>query len=497
MADSSDSATSNNDVLDVGAVLDGVPTGLWIGGKSVPSASGKTFPVYDPATEEPLVSVADAGVEDARAALDAAAAAAQDWAATAPRERGEILRRTFELLTDRADDIALLMTAELGRALPDSAAEAKYGTEFLRWFAEEAVRVNGRFTQAPAGNGRILVSHAPVGPCLAITPWNFPLAMGTRKIAPALAAGNVMLVKPAHETPLTMLALAEAFAEAGLPPGVLSVLPTSDSRGVSTALIEDDRIRKISFTGSTPVGRGLLEQAAERIQRTSMELGGNAPFLVFDDADVDAAVEGAFAAKMRNGGEACTAANRFLVQSGVADEFTTKLTEKMAAVRMGPGYVDGVTLGPLVNASQRDKVAEAVEGAIADGARVRTGGERPDGPGFFYPATVLDQVDPYAPVTRGEIFGPVAVISTFASEDDGIAAANSTEYGLAAYFYSRELDRCMRVAQALDSGMVGVNRGVISDAAAPFGGVKQSGIGREGGSEGIEEYLSVKYVALT
>ncbi|MGC4961631.1 NAD-dependent succinate-semialdehyde dehydrogenase [Gordonia sp. DT101] len=488
---------SNNDVMDPQAVLDGVPTGLWIGGASVPSSAGGTFAVYDPATEEELVSVADATVEDARLALDKAVAAADDWAATAPRERGEILRRAFELLTDRADDLALLMTLELGRALPDSAAETKYGTEFLRWFAEEAVRIDGRFTRSPAGNGRILVSHAPVGPCLAITPWNFPLAMGTRKIAPALAAGNVMLVKPAHETPLTMLALAEVFAEAGLPGGVLSVLPTSSSGDLSTAIITDDRIRKISFTGSTPVGRNLLGQAAERVQRTSMELGGNAPFLVFDDADIDAAVEGAFAAKMRNGGEACTAANRFLVQAGVAEEFTAKLTEKMSAARLGPGYDSGITLGPLVSAKQRDKVAEAVDGAIGDGARVRLGGKVPEGKGFFYPATVLDQVDAYAPVTRGEIFGPVAVISTFESESDAVKAANSTEYGLASYFYSRDLDRCMRVAEALDSGMVGVNRGVISDPAAPFGGVKQSGIGREGGSEGIEEYLSVKYIALT
>ncbi|GAC84581.1 succinate-semialdehyde dehydrogenase [Gordonia paraffinivorans NBRC 108238] len=493
----SSSEADSKDVLDPQAILDGVPTGLWIDGRSTPAASGKTFEVFDPATEEVLTSVADAGADDAIAALDSAAGAADDWAATPARERSEILRRTFELLTDRADDIAMLMTLELGRALPDSRAETKYGNEFLRWFAEEAVRIGGRFTQAPAGNGRILVTHQPVGPCLAITPWNFPLAMGTRKIAPALAAGNVMLVKPAGETPLTMLALAEAFAEAGLPPGVLSVLPTSSSSTVSSALISDDRIKKISFTGSTPVGRTLLGQAAERVQRTSMELGGNAPFLVFDDADVDAAVEGAYLAKMRNGGEACTAANRFLVQSGIVEEFTAKLTEKMSQVVMGPGYRDGVTLGPLVNAKQRDKVAELVEQAVSDGARVRLGGERPEGRGFFYPATVLDDVDPYAPITREEIFGPVAVISTFDAEDDGIAAANSTEYGLASYFYSRDLERCMRVASRLESGMVGVNRGVISDAAAPFGGIKQSGIGREGGTEGIDEYLNVKYIALT
>ncbi|MGV9825900.1 NAD-dependent succinate-semialdehyde dehydrogenase [Gordonia sp. NPDC003429] len=484
-------------VLDPQAVLDGVPTGLWIGGESVPATGGATFTVIDPATEESLTEVADATVEDAKRALDVAAGVAGDWAATPPRERGEILRRAFELVAERADDLAMLMTLELGRALPDSLAETKYGNEFLRWFAEEAVRIDGRFTHSPAGTGRILVTHGPVGPCLAITPWNFPLAMGTRKIGPALAAGNVMLVKPAHETPLTMLALAEIFAEAGLPGGVLSVLPTMNAKEVSSAIITDDRIRKISFTGSTPVGRNLLGQAAERVQRTSMELGGNAPFLVFDDADVDKAVDGAFLAKMRNGGEACTAANRFLVQAGVAEEFTTKLTEKMAAVRLGAGYEDGVTLGPLVSAAQRDKVAEAVESAVAHGGRVRLGGKVPEGKGFFYPATVVDGVDPYAPVTRGEIFGPVAVVSTFDSEDEAIKAANSTEYGLAAYFFSRDLDRAMRVASRLDAGMVGVNRGVISDVAAPFGGVKQSGIGREGGAEGIDEYLTVKYVALT
>ncbi|MGW0036291.1 NAD-dependent succinate-semialdehyde dehydrogenase [Gordonia sp. NPDC003376] len=488
---------SSTDVLDSQAVLDGVPIGLWIGGESVAASDGGTFEVINPATEEPLTAVADAGVEDARRALDIATAVAPEWAATAPRERGEILRRAYELVADRADDLAMLMTLELGRALPDSIAEVRYGNEFLRWFAEEAVRIGGRFTASPAGTGRIVVSHAPVGPSLAITPWNFPLAMGTRKIGPALAAGNVMLVKPAHETPLTMLALAEVFAEAGLPAGVLTVLPTTNAREVSSAIITDDRIRKISFTGSTPVGRNLLAQAAERVQRTSMELGGNAPFLVFDDADVDKAVEGAFLAKMRNGGEACTAANRFLVQSGVVEEFTEKLTAKMSAVRMGAGYEEGVTLGPLVTQAQRDKVAESVENAVAHGGRVRLGGKAPEGKGYFYPATVIDQVDAYAPVTRGEIFGPVAVVSSFETEEEAIKAANSTEYGLAAYFFTRDLDRSLRVAAALDSGMVGVNRGVISDVAAPFGGVKQSGIGREGGSEGIEEYLTVKYVALS
>lgn len=479
------------------AVLEKVPTGLFIAGRSVPAQSGATFPVVDPATEQTLLSVADATAADAQQAMAAAVAAASSWAQTAPRERAEILHRAFTILEGRAEELALLMALELGRALPDSRAEAKYGAEFLRWFSEEAVRINGRFTASPTGSGRILVTHMPVGPCLAITPWNFPLAMGTRKIGPALAAGNVMLVKPAKETPLTMLVLAEAFEQAGLPPGVLSVLPTTDARGVSTALITDDRLRKISFTGSTPVGRSLLKQAADRVQRTSMELGGNAPFLVFDDADLDAAVDGAFAAKMRNGGEACTAANRFLVQPTIAEQFTVALTAKMMSqVRMGPGYEDGVTLGPLVSAAQRDSVAAAVESAVADGGRVLLGGTVPEGRGYFYPPTVIDQVDPYAPVTREEIFGPVVVISTVETEQDMIAAANSTEYGLAAYVYSRDAQRCSRVPARLEAGMVGVNRGVISDVAAPFGGVKQSGIGREGGAEGISEYQSVQYVAL-
>lgn len=483
-------------IIDPQAVLDGVPTGLWIGGRSVPAAAGETFEVTDPATGEAFVTVADARVADAQRAMDAATAAAADWAATAPRRRGEILRSAFELVGDRADDLALLMTLELGRALPDSRAEVGYGAEFLRWFAEEAARIGGRTTTSPAGSGRIIVDRGPVGPCLAITPWNFPLAMGTRKIGPALAAGNVMLVKPAHETPLTMLALAEIFAEAGLPDGVLSVLPTTQASAVSTSLITDDRLRKISFTGSTPVGRALLSQAAERVQRTSMELGGNAPLIVFDDADLDAAVDGAFAAKVRNGGQACTAANRLLVQAGIAEEFTERLVAKMAALTVGPGYHDGVTLGPMVSERQRSKVAELVDGAVAAGARLRLGGEVPDGAGYFYPATVLDLVDPYSAITREEIFGPVAAISTFTDEHEAIAAANSTEYGLAAYFFTRDLDRSLRVAESLEAGMVGVNRGVISDVAAPFGGVKQSGIGREGGSEGIDEYLTVKYVAL-
>ncbi|AHH19920.1 succinate-semialdehyde dehydrogenase GabD [Nocardia nova SH22a] len=474
-----------------------MPTGLRIGGQAVPSSSGTTFDVINPATEQTLTSVADASVNDTLRALEAAAAAASGWAATPPRERSDILRRAYELLAERADEFAMLMTLELGRALPDSLAEVRYGADFMRWFAEETVRIGGRVATSPGGRGQIVVTHEPIGLCLAVTPWNFPLAMGTRKIGPALAAGNVMIVKPAAETPLTMLALADVLTEAGLPPGVLSVLPTSDAGGVTGAIISDVRVRKVSFTGSTRVGRILLRRAAENIQRTSMELGGNAPFLVFDDADVDLAVAGAFAAKMRNGGEACTAANRFLVHSAIAEEFTAKLTEKMAAVRLGAGYDSGVTLGPMVSAAHRAAVAGIVEAAVDGGGRLRLGGEIPDRVGYFYPPTVVDRVDAYALVTREEVFGPVALVSTFETEDAAVAAANSTDYGLAAYLYSCDIDRCKRVASALRAGMVGVNRGVISDVAAPFGGVKMSGMGREGGHEGISDYLDSKYIALT
>lgn len=474
-----------------------VPTGLWINGDSVASSNKETFSVDDPATGTSLVEVADATPDDANTALESALAVADEWAATAPRTRSEILRSTFDLVREHADDMAMIMTLEMGKALPDSKAEINYGGEFLRWFAEETVRIAGRFTQSPAGSGRIMVTHAPVGVALAITPWNFPLAMGTRKIGPALAAGCTMIVKPAHETPLTMLYLAKLFGEAGLPAGVLSVLPTSKSAEVSTPLIADPRVRKISFTGSTPVGRTLIGQAAENVQRTSMELGGNAPFLVFDDAAVDLAVEGAFAAKTRNGGEACTAANRFLVQEGVAEEFTAALTAKMKAMVLGPGYDSKTTLGPMVSTKQQTSIAKAVSDAVAGGARVRLGADPADDAGCFYPATVLDQVPSDAEIVCNEIFGPVAVISTFSTEDEAIAAANATEYGLAAYLYTQDLDRALRVADKIESGMVGINRGVISDVAAPFGGVKQSGIGREGGSEGIYEYLTTKYIALT
>jgi succinate-semialdehyde dehydrogenase / glutarate-semialdehyde dehydrogenase len=477
--------------------LESVPTGLWIGGRSVDAEKGATFAVHDPATGEPITHVADATPADAITALDAAAAAQPDWAATPARKRSEILRAVFEAITERADEIALLMSLEMGKALAESKSEVTYGAEFFRWFSEEAVRVSGRYQSSPAGNGRILVHKQPVGPCLAITPWNFPLAMGTRKIGPALAAGCTMIVKPASETPLTMLLLAKLCSDAGLPPGVLSVLTTKHSREVTEPLLNDPRLRKLTFTGSTEVGRTLVEKSARGLLRTSMELGGNAPFLVFDDADLDKAVEGAMLAKLRNGGEACTAANRLHVQNGVRAEFTEKLIERMSKLTLGPGTDPSTDLGPLINSDQLETVSDLVEDAVAAGAQLRLGGKAPGGPGWFYPATVLTDVPANARILREEVFGPVAPITGFDTEDEAIAIANDTEFGLVAYLYTESLDRALRVAEALESGMVGVNRGVISDAAAPFGGVKASGFGREGGSEGIEEYLETKYIALT
>ncbi|MBV6754850.1 NAD-dependent succinate-semialdehyde dehydrogenase [Rhodococcus opacus] len=477
-------------------IVDVVPTDLWLGGRQVPASSGATLPVRDPATAAVIAHVADADPSDGLRALELASAAQKEWAATAPRVRAEILRKAFELLEQRSEDFARIMTLEMGKTLPESRGEVAYGAEFLRWFSEEAVRISGRYAGAPAGNGRILVTKTPVGPVLAVTPWNFPLAMGTRKIGPALAAGCTIIVKPAEETPLTMLLLGQVFADAGLPAGVLSILPTSNAQALTGPLIDDPRLRKLTFTGSTAVGKLLVRNSADQLLRTSMELGGNAPFLVFDDADVDAAVDGAMAAKMRNGGQACTAANRFHVATSVIDEFTDKLTARIAALRLGRGSDPDSDIGPLINEAQRDTVADLVRDAVERGARVRTGGHAPDGPGYFYAPTVIDRVPRGARLLREEIFGPVAAVIGFDTEQDGIAAANDTEYGLAAYFYTRDVDRALRVADALDSGMVGVNRGIISDAAAPFGGVKQSGFGREGGIEGIEEYLETKYVAL-
>ena len=480
---------------DLPRLLASVPTGLWIGGEE--RAGTSTFDVLNPATDEVLATLADADADDAVAALDAACAVQADWAATPARERGEILRTVFEMIIDRADDFATLMTLEMGKVLAESMGEVKYGAEFFRWFAEEAVRICGRFTPSPAGTGRIVVTKQPVGPCYAVTPWNFPLAMGTRKIGPALAAGCTMIVKPAQETPLTMMLLAKLMADAGLPKGVLSVLPSTRPREVTTALIDDGRLRKLTFTGSTGVGKALVKQSADALLRTSMELGGNAPFVVFDDADVEAAVEGAMLAKMRNGGEACTAANRLYVANPLLEEFTDKFVKKMGELTLGNGLDPSTKLGPLINPKQVQTVQELVDDAVEKGATVALGGQAPGGPGNFFPATVLTDVPSNARILKEEVFGPVAPIVGFDSEEQGIAAANDTEYGLAAYIWTQSLDRALRVAEAVEAGMVGVNRGVISDPAAPFGGVKESGFGREGGFEGIDEYLDVKYIALT
>lgn len=470
---------------------------LYVGGAWRDSGDGSTFDVLDPADESVLARVADGTVDDAVAALDAAAAAQEDWARTAPRERSEILRAAYERIADQTDAFARLISLEMGKPLGESAGEVAYGAEFLRWFSEEAVRIHGRWMTAPAGGSRLLTVKKPVGPCLLITPWNFPIAMATRKIGPAIAAGCTMVVKPAALTPLTTLAVAKVFADVGLPAGVLNVVTSSHSSDISRTLMEDDRLRKVSFTGSTPVGKVLVEQSSGQLQRMSMELGGNAPFLVFEDADVDAAVEGAVLAKMRNMGEACTAANRFLVHTSVAEEFSTKLAQRLGALTVGRGQDDGVDVGPLVQASAVDDVHRLVTDAVESGATVLTGGTRPDGPGFFYPPTVLADVPHDAGVVTQEIFGPVAPISTFDDEDEAIRRANATEYGLASYAFTRDLDRTIRLAERLDYGMVGINTGLLSNPAAPFGGVKQSGFGREGGFEGIEEYLETTYVGIS
>jgi succinate-semialdehyde dehydrogenase/glutarate-semialdehyde dehydrogenase len=477
-------------------VLDSVPTQLLIGGEWRDASGGGRLPVEDPATGETLVEVADAQPDDALAALAAAADAQADWAAHPPRERGEILRRAFETLVERSDDLALLMTLEMGKAVKESKAEIVYAAEFLRWFSEQAPRIDGRYAINANGQGRTLVMKQPVGPSLLITPWNFPMAMGTRKIGPAVAAGCTMVMKPASQTPLSMLALARILEEAGLPGGVLNVITSSSSGAVMAPLISDSRARKLSFTGSTEVGRKLMEQASEQLLRLSMELGGNAPFLVFEDADLDAAVEGAMLAKMRNVGEACTAANRFHVAAPVAQEFTERLAERMASLKVGRGTEEDVDVGPLIDDAQRSKVKELVEDAVGKGAKVLVGGSERDGRGYFFEPTVLADVPREARLLKEEIFGPVAPVAGFESEEAAIAAANDTEYGLVAYVYTRDLKRAFRVIEGLETGMVGLNQGMVSNAAAPFGGVKQSGFGREGGYEGIEEYLETKYVAM-
>jgi succinate-semialdehyde dehydrogenase/glutarate-semialdehyde dehydrogenase len=477
-------------------LLANVPTDLWIGGKWRKSSDNQRFDVIDPATERSIASVASASVDDAKAAVDAASDAFAGWAGRKPRERAEILRKAYDLIVRDAERFAKLITIENGKALSDSRGEVLYSAEFFRWYAEEAVRNLGQMSRAPATGARILVQHKPAGVAVLVTPWNFPAAMATRKIGPALAAGCPVVLKPASETPLTMLALMPLLEEAGVPAGVVNVIPSRRSGAVVSAMLHDPRVRVVSFTGSTEVGRKLLHEAADNVVKPAMELGGNAPFIVFDDADIDAAIEGAMIAKMRNMGEACTAANRFYVHEKVHAEFAKKLTAKMGGLKMGNGLDDGVALGPLVNADGRDKVVELVEDAVKKGAKVLVGGTRPDGPGYFYPATVLDNVPDDAAMLREEVFGPVASLQTFTSEDEAIRKANDTEYGLVAYLYTGDLSRGMRVSEKLDFGMIGLNRGLVSDPAAPFGGTKQSGLGREGAHEGMMEFMETQYVSV-
>jgi succinate-semialdehyde dehydrogenase/glutarate-semialdehyde dehydrogenase len=481
------------------AVVDAVPKQLLVGGRwaDAGGGGGGTFGVEDPSTGETIAEVADGTPDDALAALAAAHDAQADWGRHPPRERGEILRRAYEAMVERADDLALLMTLEMGKPVAESKAEVSYAAEFFRWFAEQAVRIDGRFAVAPNGQGRLLVAKQPVGPCYLVTPWNFPAAMATRKIGPAVAAGCTMILKPAGSTPLSALAVAQILMEAGLPEGVLSVITSSSSSAVSKPVISDPRLRKLSFTGSTEVGRKLMEQASEQILRVSMELGGNAPFLIFDDADLDAAVEGAMIAKMRNIGEACTAANRFYAADSVAEEFVDRMAARMGALKVGRGTEPGVDVGPLIDDDQRGKVDELVQDAVGKGARTVVGGERMDGAGYFYAPTVLSDVPADARLLKEEIFGPVAPVRGFRSEDEAIAWANDTEYGLVAYVYTRDLGRAFRVMERLEYGMIGLNQGLVSNPAAPFGGIKHSGVGREGGYEGIEEYLETKYCAVS
>ncbi|GGI38746.1 NAD-dependent succinate-semialdehyde dehydrogenase [Cnuibacter physcomitrellae] len=475
------------------ALLEKIPTGLFIGGKWVDASDGGTFDVNDPATGKTLLTIASATPEDGKAALDAAVAAQESWAATPARTRGEILRRAWELLQERKDEVALLMTLEMGKPLAEAYGEVTYGGEFLRWFSEEAVRISGRYGSNPEGTGRMIVTHHPVGPCFLITPWNFPLAMATRKIAPALAAGCTVVVKPAALTPLTTLLFVRILEDAGVPAGVVNVVQTTASRAVSAPIIADHRLRKLSFTGSTEVGVALLKQAADNVLRTSMELGGNAPFIVFDDADLDKAVDGAMAAKFRNSGEACTAANRFIVHESVAEEFAARVAERVSGFKVGRGTEEGVNVGPLIDQAAVDKARSLVEDAVARGASVRTGGEAIEGDGTFFQPTVVSGVAPGSEILSTEIFGPVLSIIPFTDEDDAVRLANSTEFGLAAYVFTKDLARGQRMIDRLETGMLGLNAGVISNAAAPFGGIKQSGLGREGGVEGIHEYLTTKY----
>lgn len=479
------------------SLLDSLPTGVFIAGKWHDAATGQRFDVEDPATGKVLTTVANGSPVDGLAALDAAAAAQTAWAGTPARTRAEILRAGFEAVTARAEDFALLMTMEMGKSLTEARGEVAYGAEFLRWFSEEAAHISGRYSPSPDGNSRLLVTKRPVGPCLFITPWNFPLAMATRKVAPAIAAGCTMVIKPPALTPLTTLLFAQVMHEAGLPAGVLNVVPTSSAGAVTGPLIADPRLRKLSFTGSTEVGVRLLQAAAGTVLRTSMELGGNAPFLVFADADLDAAIEGAIAAKLRNGGQACTSANRFYVHHSLADVFAKRLASRMSEMTLGRGTEAGVQIGPLIDEHSRQKVADLVDDAVSKGARVFTGGRMLPGPGYFYEPTVLTDVPAEARALSEEIFGPVAPIVPFHDEQEAINRANATPYGLISYVFTRDINRVLRLSEQLETGMLGVNSGIISNPAAPFGGVKQSGLGREGGAEGIEEFLETVYIGLS
>jgi succinate-semialdehyde dehydrogenase / glutarate-semialdehyde dehydrogenase len=489
-------STAEQDRTQESTVLEQAPKQLFIGGEWRDASGGATLAVEDPSTGEAICEVADGTPEDAKAALDAACAAQADWAATPPNERGEILWRVFEALNERTEELATLMTLEMGKPIRESRAEIIYAAEFFRWFSGEALRIDGNYKVAGNAASRVLIMRQPIGPSYFITPWNFPTAMGTRKIGPAVAAGCTMVVKPAQQTPLSMLALAQLLADAGLPPGVLNVITGSSSSALSAPIIGDPRLRKLSFTGSTEVGRKLIAQSADNVLKVSMELGGNAPFLIFDDADLDAAVEGALLAKMRNIGEACTSANRFHVAGSVASEFAERLAARMGALRIGRGLDEEAEVGPLIDDDGRRKVDELVHDAIDKGATRVVGGNIPDGTGYFYEPTVLGDVPDSARLLREEIFGPVAPVKGFASEEEAVAAANDTEYGLVAYVYTNDLKRALRVCEALETGMIGLNQGMVSNAAAPFGGVKQSGIGREGGNEGIDEFLEIKYIAV-
>lgn len=475
------------------ALLADVPDGLFIGGEWRAASEDKQLRVFDPATGRVVKTIADASPEDGKAAMDAAVEAFPAWSKTPARERAEILRRAFDLLQERKEDFALLMTIEMGKPLAEARGEVGYGGEFLRWFSEETARVQGRYGANPEGTGRMIVSQHPVGPCFLITPWNFPLAMATRKIAPALAAGCTVVIKPAELTPLTTLYFAKLLQDAGVPDGVVNVFTTSTSGAVSEPIIRDPRLRKLSFTGSTAVGQKLLEQASQGVLRTSMELGGNAPFVVFEDADLDKAVDGAMLAKFRNIGQACTAANRFIVHRSVADEFARRVTERVQGMKIGRGTEEGVVIGPLIDDRAVAKADTLVKDAVSRGAQVRTGGTALDGPGTFYEPTVVTDVQPGSDILREEIFGPVLAIVPFDTEDEAVAIANDTEYGLVSYVFTESLSRGQRMIDRLETGMMGLNVGVVSNAAAPFGGWKMSGLGREGGAEGIHEYLQTKY----